>query len=114
MSTVTQNPSTARQSNSAFWAWMGVVFTPVLLFVGMAAAWQIADWLGEDFSQDLTFGQTLAVFVPAAIIWLAAPVFGLVKGIQASREGSRSGTVAAVVAGLLALALLISVIAEFL
>ena len=114
MSTVTQKPSTTRQSNSTLWAWMGVVFTPVMLFVGMAAAWQFGDWIGKDLSQELTLGQNLAVYVPAAIIWLAAPVFGIVKGIQASREGSRSGTVAAVVAGLLALALLISVIAEFL
>lgn len=94
------------QSRDALRAWLGVALAPVgcLLGVGVSAllAYLLefepyeAPWWGGD--DPWLFP---VIVLPALILWMLAPAFGLWHGLRARRAGSGSGTAAAVIAGAL-------------
>lgn len=89
-------------------AWIAVVLAPVGLILGVIVAFGIAGALDVDLWEPgtMTDAEKALVYVPAAVVWLAAPAVGVVRGVQSWIGGSRSGMVAATVSGVLLLLML--------
>jgi hypothetical protein len=86
-----------------------VVLTPVGLRVGSVVALGLAASIDVDLQEPGTMSawEKAFAYVPASMIWLSAPIVGVVAGVRAARAGSRSGTFAAGVSSVLLLAMVL-------
>ena len=93
MTVLEQRPTT--HPHFARWAWICDVLTPVTFVVLTVVG----------FANEGNGGGSFVAKALVILLALAAPIAGLILGIQAHRKAERSGIAAAVVAGVLIVAM---------
>jgi hypothetical protein len=93
-------PTTAGR-RSQFLAWLAVAFAPITFVAGFIVAFVIAGAMDVDiFDWDqMSAGQYAAVMVPAALVWMSAPLLAVVAGARAVARGRRWASVPVVLGG---------------
>lgn len=90
-------------------AWTAVVLTPVGVIVGALVAFGMAALIDANLQEPSTMSgwEKAFAYIPASLIWLSAPIIGVVAGVRAARTGSLSGKVATAVSSLLLVAMIL-------